>query len=193
MSAEIMAFPNVWFYDGQLRVLDLPAPADLPVADLPPVVFLPVPVGDTALPHAKTNRAEAELAVQLVRRFRIALQQAGQPWHPAKTLGIITPWRAQIAQIRAALTEAGENPDDITIDTVERYQGGARDIIIVSTCVNNAWQLQSLVNLSREGVDRKLNVALTRARRYVAVIGNEDILRLDERYRAFIDEYRFIL
>ena len=104
-------------------------------------------------------------------------------------MGVITPWRAQIAQIRASLAAAGLDPDEITVDTVERYQGGAREVILLSTCVNSEHQLASLVNLSGEKVDRKLNVALTRARQHVVVLGNAAILRKDERYRAFIELY----
>ena len=79
--------------------------------------------------------------------------------------------------------------DNITIDTVERYQGGARDVILISLCTNDASQLASLVSLSEEGVDRKLNVALTRARRHLVVIGNVEILRGSDIYKWFIDEY----
>lgn len=74
----------------------------------------------------------------------------------------------------------------ITIDTVERYQGGARDIILISLCTNAASQMETLVSLSEEGVDRKLNVALTRAREQVVVLGNEDLLSRNEVYRRLI-------
>lgn len=106
-----------------------------------------------------------------------------------RTLGIITPWRAQIACIRQALSDADLSPDDLTVDTVERYQGGARDIILLSCCVNSAAQLNALVSLSNEGTDRKFNVALTRARHHVVVLGNADFLGNDERYRAFMEAY----
>ena len=69
-------------------------------------------------------------------------------------------------------------------------QGGAREVIIISCCVHNETQLSSLVNLSEEGVDRKLNVALTRARKHLIMLGNADVLSKDERYRAFIERYR---
>jgi len=139
--------------------------------------------------NSKTNRNEAEVAVRIVLFFKKLWEVGGKTWHPTKTLGIITPWRAQIAQLRESLSAAGLDPDDITIDTVERYQGGARDVIIISTCVHSEYQLASLVNLSSEGVDRKLNVALTRAREHLIMLGNEDILKKDERYRVFIEKY----
>jgi DNA replication ATP-dependent helicase Dna2 len=52
--------------------------------------------------------------------------------------------------------------------------------------------MQSLVSLSTEGIDRKLNVALTRAREHVVVLGNASVLSTDERYRSFIDFCRLV-
>ena len=104
-------------------------------------------------------------------------------------MGVITPWRAQIAQVRESLAISGLDPDEITVDTVERYQGGARDVILISTCVHSEQQLAALVNLSGEQVDRKLNVALTRARQHVVMLGNPAVLKKDERYRAFMETY----
>lgn len=208
MHEEIMAFPNQHFYGGMLRTLAQKETTaghhqqralhyrQLPGSDSvfekifseKRVLFLSVEPEEN-LPNQKTSRAEAELAVRLVALFKHLWGKNEKPWHPAKTLGIITPWRAQIAQLRTALADAGLDPDEVTIDTVERYQGGARDIIIVSTCVHSEMQLSSLVNISSEGVDRKLNVALTRAREHLIVIGNEAILKKDDRYRLFMETY----
>ena len=102
------------------------------------------------------------------------------------SIGIITPYRAQIAQIRAVLEERGAPLDLLTIDTVERYQGGARDVILISLCTNSLHQLSSLSSFSEEGVDRKLNVALTRAREHIVVIGNPELLRQSEIYRELL-------
>ena len=203
-----MDFPNQHFYGGLLQTLGQEKPDAAhyqhqslcyDVHGLGPdfekiftekrVVFLPVEP-EESLPNQKTNRAEAELSVRIVLFFKKLWETNGKPWHPAKTLGIITPWRAQIAQLRASLADAGLDPDEITIDTVERYQGGARDVIVISTCANSEMQLASLVNISSEGVDRKLNVALTRAREHLIVMGNVEILQKDERYRAFIEQYQ---
>jgi DNA replication ATP-dependent helicase Dna2 len=102
---------------------------------------------------------------------------------------VITPYRAQIAQIQATLRDMDFDTDKITIDTVERYQGGAREVILISLCTNQKSQLASLVSLSDEGVDRKLNVALTRARKHLIVVGNKEILRGSDIYRRFIENY----
>lgn len=185
MNAEIMAFPNEIFYGGFLSAMYPESPA----GNWPVVQFVATPSEGAVSANKKTNRAEAIAVAQWVLAFKKKWEDEGRAWSPSKTLGIITPWRAQIAQLRACLSEAGIRPDDITIDTVERYQGGARDIILISCCVNTPYQLQAMVNLSPEGVDRKMNVALTRARQYLVMLGNPDVLRLDERYRLFIERY----
>jgi len=84
------------------------------------------------------------------------------------------------------LQARGYQDDMITIDTVERYQGGARDIIIISLSTNSLSQLQSLISLSDEGVDRKLNVALTRAREQLILLGNPELLEGNAIYRELI-------
>ncbi len=77
----------------------------------------------------------------------------------------------------------------ITVDTVERYQGGARDIIIISFCINRANQLDSLVSMSQEGIDRKLNVALTRAKEQIILIGNKNLLSKSSGHKDLIDHF----
>ncbi len=84
------------------------------------------------------------------------------------------------------LQQKGIDVDLITIDTVERYQGGARDIIIISLSTNTVNQFRSLISLSEEGVDRKLNVALTRAREQLIILGNGDLLSGNEVYRELM-------
>lgn len=122
---------------------------------------------------------------ELVEAFQRIYANHGQQLAP-NSIGIITPYRAQIAQIRSVLEERKAPLSLLTIDTVERYQGGARDVILISLCTNSLSQLTSLSSLSEDGVDRKLNVALTRAREHVVIIGNPDLLRQSEIYRELI-------
>ena len=127
-------------------------------------------------------------------RFECAwkiVQDYGEHFDPNRTLGIITPYRNQIAMIRKELqTYASSRLAGISVDTVERYQGSERDVIIYSFCVNNRSQLKSLPNLTEENgvlIDRKLNVALTRARKRLIIIGNPDLLKEDPIYRRLLE------
>lgn len=200
MHEDIMQFPGEHFYEGKLRVL----PPSVPFAERQKmplavqtldfqadwqrkvlesrIVFLRTPV-DRESPSRKTNRHEAKLAAELVAFFQAFYAESGGK----KSIGVITPYRAQIAQIQDVMQRMSLDPSTLTIDTVERYQGGARDVILISLCTNTASQLDSLVSLSDEGVDRKLNVALTRAREHVVVLGNEELLSQNGTYRVFLE------
>ncbi|PHN01325.1 DEAD/DEAH box helicase [Flavilitoribacter nigricans] len=203
MHQHIMEFPNRHFYEKTLQIL----PEGIPVRErqlqtgflhIPPdadgllsrlgsrrMIFIPTPV-DESTPLQKTNQHEAELVGKLVSLLGEVFASEGKELEKDR-IGVITPYRAQIAQIRYALEARGLNPDLITIDTVERYQGGARDIILLSLCTNSSRQLELLSTLSDEGVDRKLNVALTRAREQIVVLGNRELLSRHEVYRKLLD------
>ncbi len=201
MHADIMAFPNEHFYQGKLDILPEDAPGRIrQLAPLPAgghavgsimldamatqrVLFLPTPV-DPGSANLKTNAKEAAVIARLVWDFRqFYLQQGKEP-----NIGIITPYRAQIATIRQALVQLELNPDDLTIDTVERYQGGARNVILISLCTNHASQMATLSARNDEGVDRKLNVALTRAREHLVILGNPEILSESPVYNKLMEK-----
>ena len=120
--------------------------------------------------------------------FGLVLLQAAQLSRSLKEG--ITPYRAQIARIRQELRSSGLDPDHYTVDTVERYQGGARRIVLISLCTNRGVQMSTLSTLSREGVDRKLNVAMTRAREHLVLLGNPRVLRESAVYSRLLDYCR---
>jgi DNA replication ATP-dependent helicase Dna2 len=125
----------------------------------------------------KTNTDEALKCLKIIESI-IALYQYNHLALKPEDIGVITPYRAQIAQIRHHIeNELPAEWHQITVDTVERYQGGARRIVIISFCANSQFQLENLISLSDDGtVDRKLNVALTRAREHLILIGNPAVL-----------------
>ena len=202
MNPAVAAFPNRAFYAGRLLSLGLHHQCD----ELTPAVeteneavasllttrlaFLPSQAEPVSKSY-KQNRGEACLAVRLAallyRQYR-----ASEGFDAQRTLGIITPYRSQIALIRQELERLGiPELNAITVDTVERYQGSERDVIIYSFCVNRPHQLRFLANTTEEQgvlIDRKLNVALTRARRQMFLIGVEELLRLNPIYASLLDE-----
>ena len=106
-------------------------------------------------------------------------------------MGIIASYRHQIARIRQELDKLGlPGPDVIRVDTVERFQGSQNDCIIYSFAVNDERQLEWLPSYTEENgqlIDRKLNVALTRARCQLFVLGNASLLSRNPIYNRLID------
>jgi superfamily I DNA and/or RNA helicase len=102
------------------------------------------------------------------------------------------PYRNQIAMIRKEIEKLDiVDLQKISIDTVERYQGSQRDVIIYSFTIQNYYQLEFLTsNCFREGeriIDRKLNVAITRARKQMIMTGNVQILSRNLIFRELIN------
>ena len=116
---------------------------------------------------------------------------------PQRTVGVIVPYRNQIAMIREEIARL-ELPalNDISIDTVERYQGSQRDVIIYSFTVSRPYQLDFLTSncFVEDGdiIDRKLNVAITRARKQLLMTGNAPLLRRNPIFARLIDLYMTI-
>ena len=136
----------------------------------------------------KTNDSEATIVTEIVKAC-VELRKKNGIADADMTIGVITGYRSQIAKIRHNLEDAGV-ADGIVVDTVERYQGGQMDIIIYSFCVNQDYQLDFVCDAIEENgktIDRKLNVALTRARKQLFVVGNEEMLRQVPIYSTLID------
>ncbi|MEL6388885.1 MAG: AAA domain-containing protein [Bacteroidota bacterium] len=191
MHQEIMRFPSERFYGGALQTL--PQLLRLQVELTYPeghrlkhrLMYVPSEI-ETEEVNLKVNSHEARICADLLIELTTVIETIGEAVSE-HTFGIITPYRAQIAQIKKAIERTDfPYPNMVTIDTVERYQGGARDIIIMSTCMNYSFQLAALISMSREGTDRKFNVALTRAREQFILIGNEAILCQNPLYKEFI-------
>lgn len=149
------------------------------------LIFVESPFSKTG----KKNEDEANIVSRLVKEMR-ELGLTGPD-----DIGIITPWRAQIAAIRQKLEEIGAT--EIPVDTVERFQGSENRVIIYSTSVSGQYHLGKLgsigVNRSSEAeveVDRKLNVVLSRAQEQIIVLGSVPVLKISPHYRRLIETIR---
>ena len=194
MHPAIAEFPNNTFYSREcLECVPLPhQEEELPYSNIPEnpdmieklltsrrMIFIttPTPENISALSD-KANINEAKIIAALLKRIYSLTENY---FDADKTVGIIVPYRNQIAMIRKEISSLGI-PElmNISIDTVERYQGSQRDIIIYSFTVRNTSQLNFLTsNTFREEdaiIDRKLNVAITRARKQMIMTGNPEVL-----------------
>lgn len=142
----------------------------------------------------KINTYEAKITAQLLNQIYQLHQVNGLAFTSEKTVGIITPYRSQIALIKREIHALNiPQLNAVTIDTVERYQGSQRDIIIYSFSVNQYYQLEFLANYIEDDgqiIDRKLNVAITRARKQLFITGNPSILSNNPIYFRLIEFIR---
>ncbi len=168
MNRAIQDIPSRLFYEGRL----IPSPeverrtlngcrtggSDPVINGLldpaRPVVFADV-AGDAA---GRARPEEAEIAFRLVDQ----LIRRGIPAHE---IGVITPYRAQQSLIRKRLAEAGGDRIATSVDTVDRFQGGEREVIILSLARSDG--VTSFL------ADRnRLNVSLSRARSKLILLGS---------------------
>lgn len=181
MHAALMQFPSTEMYQGQLRAHPTAeartlAPLLSRELDAPPLLFL-----DTAGKGfdeqqgegtaSLINEGEAELILARVR----ALVAAGVA---AQDLAVITPYRAQAQLLRDRLAATPE----LEADTVDAFQGREKEAVLVSLVRSNSAQAVGfLADL------RRMNVALTRARRHLFVVGDSATLSGHPFYARFLE------
>ena len=208
MHPDIAAFPNEMFYaEEQLLPVPLPHQEEpqldyqQPSADAlddllkqQRVIFLAsdtISSGITS-PSDKVNPTEAKIVADLL--CRLYRQYGADRFDSAHSVGVIVPYRNQIAMIRREIEALGIPAlMDISIDTVERYQGSQRDVIIYSFTIQHPYQLDFLTAncFESEGkvIDRKLNVAMTRARKQLLMTGNVAVLSQNPLFAELIRRY----
>lgn len=153
-------------------------------------VDTPTPIDHTS---DMVNKNEADVIADIVYQTWKFHFDYGKHFDTCRSIGVIVPYRSQIGMIRNEIEKKGvEEIKGITIDTVERYQGSQRDVIIYGTTIKHPYQLDFLASNTfvdpntNEVVDRKLNVAITRAKEQMVVVGNATLLMLCESYAPFI-------
>lgn len=205
MHPAISAFANQFFYGGKLDII----PVKHQIADIDfnlypdkgtdPLQYFIANTRTGFFPsHApaltdsnKINREEARIVASIVQAVYKLCCMNQMPFQAKERIGIIVPFRNQIALIYQELAKLSiPETDEITIDTVERYQGSQRDIIIYSTTISQPYQLDIIsvpVQDNDLWIDRKLNVAITRAKKQLFVTGNPDLLKHNDIYCKFLE------
>ena len=202
MHRDIAEFPNQAFYGNKLDIVPLEhqtlptvrkdsANSIITMLTTHRIAF--VAARPTVLsPSAKTNKTEAQMIAATVRAI---YELTSEGFDKDKTVGVIVPYRNQISTVRNEIDRYGiPCLHDITIDTVERYQGSQRDFIIYGFTIQQPYQLNFLTNdvFEEDGmiIDRKLNVALTRARLNLILIGNPVLLNMNITFSNLLDFVR---
>lgn len=186
MHPDIAEFANEYFYKEE-NLQPVPLPHQLEESG-GRMLFYDIRKTD-ANGNDKANIDEAIVAARIVDEVRM---EYGEDFNPRKTVGIIVPYRNQIATVRSELEKYGiADYSRISIDTVERYQGSQRDVIIYSFTISKEQQLNFLTaNTFYENnrpIDRKLNVAITRARKKFIALGNKKLLSNNELFKKLIN------
>ena len=183
MHPAISKFPNQQFYSNKLidgvNAENRSAPAGLLWPDWDnPVAFIPVDGGEVVSPDGTSRENPVE--VSWVLKITEDLLDAGEL--TKKDIGIITPYAGQVRAIRNSMSE---KLDDVEVRTVDGYQGREKEVIIFSCVRSNPEQ-----NVGFLAEPRRLNVALTRAKRGLIVIGDPSTLRSDKNWQAWLEYIR---
>ena len=203
MHPDIADFPNHEFYSRErLHCVPLPHQQAKEIGYILPsqddmdelmkrqrVIF--IPSKDCLQPEIsdKVNADEAHVVGDILKRV---YRFYGENFNADKTVGVIVPYRNQIAMIRKEIEKTNIKAlEDISIDTVERYQGSQRDVIVYSFTIQQPHQLDFLTanTFTEDGhdIDRKLNVALTRARKQLILTGNVKTLSASPIFRKLME------
>ncbi|KAL1592740.1 hypothetical protein SLS60_011156 [Paraconiothyrium brasiliense] len=198
MHEKIMQFPSTELYESKLiaadavkhRLLrDLPYKVDDSDDTREPIVFLDTQGGDfpektedeeikkggkgMSLGDSKSNEAEAALVKVHVNN----LTEAGVK---AEDIAVVTPYNAQLALLSGMLKEAYPG---IELGSVDGFQGREKEAVIVSLVRSNAEGEVGFL-----GEKRRLNVAMTRPKRHLCVIGDSETVGRGSKFlKAWMD------
>lgn len=183
MHAAIMGFPSAEFYDGELvadesvvghRLCDLPGVRAEPLTESP-VRFIDTAGAsyDEELEEDTESRFNRQEAVLAVKKVRGLLDAGVRPYQ----IAVITPYRAQVRLLRDLLADVPA----VEVDSVDGFQGREKEAVVISLVRSNAEG-----EIGFLGDTRRTNVALTRARRTVLMIGDSATLSNDPFYARLL-------
>jgi predicted DNA helicase len=185
MHSALMAFPSQSMYGGKLVAAEGVGQHDLrqiSVADDParpgPLIFL-----DTAGKGYSEERSEDDPSTKnpgQAERVALEVRRLLARGLAASDIGVITPYDAQVRVLRELLRDVRDAGLDIA--SVDGFQGREKEAIIVDLVrCNERGELGFLRDV------RRMNVALTRAKRFLMVVGDSGTLASDDYYRMFMD------
>ncbi|KAG4248310.1 hypothetical protein PC116_g3962 [Phytophthora cactorum] len=213
MHPEISEFPSTYFYDGRLvqneNMREWTAQDYHRDRAFKPLLFLDVQGAQSQVSGSTSlrNLSEVEAVIQLVRRLLTKFPRID--WK--KRIGVIAPYKQQIYEVRGAIGKLEaefERHLGIEVNTVDGFQGREKEIIIYS-CVRTSYGGRRKKKKRSRGNDedgdildafwadeRRMNVAITRAKSSLWIVGNSTLLKQSRAWRALIqhtkDHSRYI-
>ncbi|MGI4021797.1 MAG: AAA domain-containing protein, partial [Janthinobacterium lividum] len=184
MHETIMGYSSGVFYQQQLKAHASVAQHLLFEQDLPLLFVDTAGCGfnEKAEGTSTANPEEAAFLIKHLTQF-VAELEAHYDVENFPTIGIISPYKQQIIVLKEALVSADlqKYTEKISVNTIDSFQGQERDIIYISlTRSNNHNEIGFLSDI------RRMNVALTRARKKLVVIGDSSTLSKLPFYADFI-------
>lgn len=132
------------------------------------------------------NDFEATTILKILEEFSLTFDI-----NSPDSIGVISPFRAQCSNIKSKL---GDKYKDLVVDTVERFQGSEREVIILSLAINRKEDIEyiksEIADISSAIIDRKLNVAMTRAKNFLIILANSDLFEEEGPYKKLFDEIK---
>jgi hypothetical protein len=186
MHRDIVTYPNRAFYDRTLRngrAID-------PLPGKPAIKGYNIGGNVDVVDHSFANKTEGRMVVHLVTDLIDEV--------PPGEIGVITPYSAQVSLLRRLLAEHVSDADQITVDTIDSFQGSEKTAVVISLVRSNSDGDIGFLGRADDG-PRRLNVALTRAQQYCAVVADFHTLRYHnddkcaELYQDFYDYFDDIL
>lgn len=193
MHNAIMSFSNAYFYNNELEADITVKEALLDATSESDLLSLPVELIDTAgcsfdeVQNPETlslfNTGEADL---LYKHLNLLLEQYSYSYPEQKiSVGIISPYKEQIELLKEKLSEQnmeGKPIEHISVKTIDGFQGEERDVIYISLVRSNT---ESEIGFLSD--IRRMNVALTRARKKLVVIMDTATVGNHPFYKSFIE------
>ncbi|KIO25267.1 hypothetical protein M407DRAFT_210790 [Tulasnella calospora MUT 4182] len=183
---SIIEFPDQQFYDGELEACADPSAAEWCLGwdklsnPRYPIIFHAIKCQDLRESSSPSwfNIEEASAVMDYVRDLRYD--------QPDEEIGVITPYRAQVGKLRTLLQ--ADFPE-VKVGTTEEFQGDERHAIIVSTVRSSLDFVEFDVRhtLGFVANPRRFNVAMTRAKSVLIIVGDPDVLGLDPLWRRFLN------
>lgn len=190
MNDEIMRFSSNWFYGGMLEsapevkyrsILDFDTPIEW--VNTEGMDCNEEFVGEN---YGRINKPEAELSVAQLKAYILKIGKE-RFLEEKIDVGLISPYKAQVQYLRQLIRKDNffkPYRSAITINTVDGFQGQERDVILISLVrANEEGQIGFLNDL------RRMNVAITRARMKLIILGDVSTLT---RHTFYAELYRYI-